>query len=48
MHTFMTVAGMTPDFPRPPAPAHLAWHGLIFSMALGGLSVILVGRLIGL
>jgi Zn-dependent protease with chaperone function len=42
----LIAAGLTPEFPRPAAPAAFAWHGLIFSMALGWLSVILIGRMV--
>jgi hypothetical protein len=41
----LIAAGVTPDFPRPSAPASIAWHGFIFTMALGGISVILIGRM---
>jgi hypothetical protein len=41
----LIAAGVTPDFPRPPAAAKMAWHGLLFSILAGVLALILVLRM---
>lgn len=43
----LIAAGVTPDFPRPPAAAAMAWHGWLFSMLTGILAAILVLRMTG-
>jgi Zn-dependent protease with chaperone function len=41
----LLAAGVSPDFPRP-TPAHsMAWHGILFSGALGLLAMILIMRM---
>ena len=37
----MLAAGVTPDFPRPKPAASTAWHGVLFSAALGFLAMTL-------
>ena len=41
----LLAAGVTPDFPRPAAPQSMAWHGHLFSGALGLLAMLLILRL---
>jgi Zn-dependent protease with chaperone function len=41
----MLAAGVTPGFPRPAAPAKMAWNGTIMAMAVGALGAIIVIRL---
>jgi Zn-dependent protease with chaperone function len=41
----LIAAGMTPDFPRPVPARSMAWHGVVFSSALGVLATILIMRL---
>lgn len=38
----MESAGITPDFPRPARPENMAWHGHLFSGALGFTAVLAV------
>jgi len=37
-------AGLTPDFPRPAPPQATAWHGVLFSAALGMLAMVVMIR----
>ena len=41
----LLAAGVTPDFPRPAAAGSMAWHGVLFSGALGMLAMILITRM---
>jgi Zn-dependent protease with chaperone function len=41
----MLAVGVKPDFPRPAPPGHTAWHGFLFSCALGALAAALLVRL---
>jgi Zn-dependent protease with chaperone function len=41
----LLAAGVTPDFPRPAPAAAIAWHGTLFSAALGLLATLMVMRL---
>ena len=41
----LLAAGVTPDFPRPAAAGSMAWHGVLFSGALGMLAMVLITRM---
>lgn len=43
----LIAAGVTPDFPRPAPAGSMAWHGIVFSAALGMLAMGLIARLTG-